>query len=105
MGKRMRVHKKTGFVTALLLALSAVHVAPVAAVPAPAALTSLRNGITLIASTDHIAPRISVSLLVRAGAADETPRTAGWRRLLTDSMLRAVQAPATPAPGSTPAAG
>ena len=104
----MRVGKKTAFVPVLLtlLALATLYIAPGVAAPAPAVLTTLPNGVTLVTSTNHIAPRVAVSLLVRAGAADETPATAGWRRLLTDSILRAVQAPgATAPPGSTPAAG
>ncbi|HVF11335.1 MAG TPA: insulinase family protein [Abditibacteriaceae bacterium] len=102
----MRADRRVGFALSLLASLS-LRGAPVAAAPAPAVLHTLDNGITLVTRTDHTAPRVAISLLVRAGATDETPATAGWRRLLTDSMLRAVQAPhATAAPGSsTPAAG
>ncbi|MBV9469574.1 MAG: insulinase family protein [Abitibacteriaceae bacterium] len=57
----------------------------------PAAPTVLPNGITLVTREDHTAPRVAISLLVRAGAADETVANAGWRRLLTEAMLRASQ--------------
>jgi len=55
----------------------------------PELSTALPNGVTLIARRDVLAPRIALSLLVRAGAGDETADSAGWRRLLTDAMLRA----------------
>jgi zinc protease len=38
---------------------------------------------------DRNAPRVAISLLVRAGAVDETSNDAGWRRLLTEAMLQA----------------
>jgi predicted Zn-dependent peptidase len=44
---------------------------------------------TLVTRIDRNAPRVAISLLVRAGAVDETPSEAGWRRLLTEAMLRA----------------
>lgn len=51
--------------------------------------TVLGNGATLVIRLDRTAPRVAISLLVRAGAADETTATAGWRRLLAEAMLRA----------------
>ncbi|MDQ3813699.1 MAG: hypothetical protein M3347_07085, partial [Armatimonadota bacterium] len=67
----------------------AVQTLPVLAAPTPAVSTTLPNGITLITRTDYTSPRVAISLVARAGAAGETPATAGWRRLLTDAMLRA----------------
>jgi zinc protease len=49
----------------------------------------LSNGLTLVTRRDRTSPRIAYSLLVRAGAADETVANAGWRRILTEAMLRA----------------
>jgi predicted Zn-dependent peptidase len=66
---------------------------PVAAQPVAAKSSSLErlpNGITFIARPDKIAPRAAISLVLRVGAADETPQTAGWRRLLVNAMLRGV---------------
>jgi zinc protease len=94
----MRAGKKAGFILAALLSSTL----PLMAAPTPAVLNTLPNGVSLLTRVDHTAPRIAVSLLIRAGAAEEDEATAGWRRLLTDSMLRAVQPSATPpATGST----
>lgn len=49
----------------------------------------LSNGVTLVTRNDRTSPRVAYSILIRAGAADETTGTAGWRRVLTESMLRA----------------
>lgn len=49
------------------------------------------NGITLVTRPDRTAPRVAFSIQVRAGAADETATNAGWRRLLAETMLRAVR--------------
>lgn len=49
----------------------------------------LSGGSTLVTRIDRNAPRVAISLLVRAGAVDETPNEAGWRRLLSEAMLRA----------------
>ncbi|HEX8834782.1 MAG TPA: insulinase family protein, partial [Abditibacteriaceae bacterium] len=49
----------------------------------------LSNGMTLVTRFDQTSPRVAISLLVRVGASDETAATAGWRRVLTESMLRA----------------
>lgn len=56
---------------------------------APTTLQSLPNGVTFVTRPDKWAPRVAISLVIRAGAADETPATAGWRRLLVNAMLRA----------------
>lgn len=64
----------------------------VAVLPAPtleAPQAKLANGALLVTSSSRLAPRVAMSLLFKAGAADETPQIAGWRRLLTDAMLRA----------------
>lgn len=55
----------------------------------PAVTTKLPNGTTLVVRADQVAPRVALSLLVRAGAADETPANAGWRQILGAAMLRA----------------
>ena len=75
-----------------LLSVSALN-APVQAAPAPETQINLPSGQTLILRPDHTAPRVAISLQVRAGAANETVENAGWRRLLTDAMLRAARAP------------
>ena len=51
----------------------------------------LQNGLTLVTQIDRTSPRVAISLLVRAGATDETSQNAGWRRLLAEAMLRATQ--------------
>jgi zinc protease len=66
---------------------------PARAAIAPEERRTLSNGVTLLVRRDRIAPRVSLSLLVRAGAADENSATAGWRRLLADAMLLAVKKP------------
>ncbi len=58
-------------------------------IPAATQRSVLDNGATLVIRMDRTAPRVAISLLVRAGAADETTATAGWRRLLAEAMLRA----------------
>lgn len=63
----------------------------VAALPAPvlaAPMTKLANGAVLITRADRLAPRVAISLLFKAGAADENAKNAGWRRFLADAMLR-----------------
>ncbi len=55
----------------------------------------LTNGLTLVTQTDRTSPRVAISFLIRAGAADETTETAGWRRLLAEATLRATQNGAT----------
>ncbi len=64
------------------------YVPPLAETALESASASLPNGVTLITRADRMAPRVALSLLIKAGAADETPATAGWRRLLADVMLR-----------------
>lgn len=49
----------------------------------------LQNGATLVTQVDRTSPRISFSVQIRAGAADETSANAGWRRLLAEAILRA----------------
>ncbi|HVF85606.1 MAG TPA: pitrilysin family protein [Abditibacteriaceae bacterium] len=51
----------------------------------------LPNGLTLVTQIDRTSPRVAFSVLVRAGANDETAQNAGWRRLLAEAMLRATQ--------------
>lgn len=64
------------------------YVPPLAEPTLESAAATLANGLTLITRTDRLAPRVAISLLIKAGAADETATTAGWRRLLADAMLR-----------------
>ena len=51
----------------------------------------LPNGLTLVTQIDRTSPRVAFSILVHAGANDETAQDAGWRRLLAEAMLRATQ--------------
>lgn len=63
----------------------------VAALPAPSLESlsyKLSNGAVLILRPDKLAPRVAISLLFKAGAADESRANAGWRRFLSDAMLR-----------------
>ena len=60
---------------------------------APETRQTLANGLTLVSRLDRTSPRVSISLLVRVGAADETAQNAGWRRLLVDAMLRGAKKP------------
>lgn len=63
----------------------------VAALPATlpeAPMVKLSNGAVLITRMDRLAPRVAISLLFKAGAADEETSTSGWRRFLADAMLR-----------------
>lgn len=61
----------------------------------------LSNGLTFVTRQDRTSPRVAFSLLIRAGAADEPVANVGWRRILTEAMLRASKtegfAPATAA--------
>ncbi|HEX8551487.1 MAG TPA: pitrilysin family protein [Abditibacteriaceae bacterium] len=71
---------------------AAKPVVPPAKAPSLRELASTRklsNGITLVTRLDRTSPRVAFSILVRAGAADETVQSAGWRRVLTEAMLRA----------------
>ncbi len=67
----------------LLLLCPQVHAAI-----SPVETTVLAGGSTLLVRSDKIAPRVAISLLVRAGAADETPANAGWRQVLSTAILR-----------------
>lgn len=72
---------------ALLPALEArAAIAPVESARTP-------RGSLLLVQRDRTAPRVAISLVLRAGAADETVATAGWRRLLVDSMLQGTRDP------------
>lgn len=81
-----------------LLALLTLAVCPALAAAAPLApnTTRLPNGIAQIVRVDRTSPRVAVSIMFRLGATEETTGSAGWRRLLADSMLRAVLMPAAP---------
>jgi len=57
-----------------------------AAAPQP---QNLPNGIPLIVDHVQMAPYVSMSILIKAGAADETADSAGWRQLLASAMMRA----------------
>lgn len=74
------------FLTVLLLLPTMVRAAI-----APVEEVSLESESTLLVRSDRIAPRIAISLLVRAGAADETTANSGWRQVLTNAMLQATQ--------------
>ena len=49
---------------------------------------TLSNGVKFVTSVDRTSPRVAVSLLIGAGAADETLDSAGWRRLLVGALIR-----------------
>ncbi len=80
------------FLLSAVLGVSALS-APAFAAPAPETQINLPSGETLILRPDRTAPRVAISLQVRAGAANETVENVGWRRLLTDAMLRSARAP------------
>ena len=48
----------------------------------------LPNGVKFVTSIDRISPRVAVSVLIGVGSANETPGTAGWRRLLAGALVR-----------------
>ncbi|MEO6907531.1 MAG: insulinase family protein, partial [Abditibacteriaceae bacterium] len=50
---------------------------------------TLSNGIPIVVDPIQMAPYVSMTILIKAGAADETPDTAGWRQLMALSMMRA----------------
>lgn len=72
-----------------------VKPAAIAALPIESSV-KLPNGVTLVTRADRTAPRVAISLLVRAGGANELAGTAGWRRILTNAMLRASYNKLTP---------
>jgi predicted Zn-dependent peptidase len=79
-----------------LLILGCLQVATCKSSPAaisPAVMQKLTGGATLVTRTDKIAPRVAISLLVRAGASNETVQNAGWRQVLAGAMLRATKLP------------
>jgi predicted Zn-dependent peptidase len=82
---------KLRFILAAVLAVAVA--APVYAAPAPVARGRTPGGAVVLAQVDRIAPRVAISLVLRAGAADETVATAGWRRLLMDAMLLGTRDP------------
>ncbi len=51
-------------------------------------LEKLPNGVQFVTRPDKLAPLAAISLVIRAGAAQETPENAGWRRFLVSAMLR-----------------
>jgi predicted Zn-dependent peptidase len=73
---------------------------PSRSAPAREVRADLGNGTVLIERADRTSPRVAISLLLRAGAADETAENAGWRRLLADAMLRASRASGAAASGA-----
>lgn len=74
---------KDGMVSAMPLKALA-QMTPTEAAPAQ----TLPSGVQFVTSLDRTAPRVAISLLIGAGAADETPDTAGWRRLLVGALIR-----------------
>lgn len=87
----------------LLAAASALPAAISQAAVSSVLTTKLPNGSTLVVRDDQISPRIALSLLVRVGAADETPENAGWRQVLAAAMLRAstIDSPTRPGEKTT----
>lgn len=75
----------------LVPATQSFAAAPVATSPANApdsSVETLPNGVKFVTSIDRTSPRVAISLLIGAGAADETPDTSGWRRLLVGALIR-----------------
>jgi zinc protease len=56
---------------------------------AATAPVNLSNGAQQIFDPVKMAPYASMTILIKAGAADETTDTAGWRQLLASAMMRA----------------
>jgi len=81
--------KKTAAKSMIVKVPSKITIAPVTSTQKLSQVVTLSNGVTLVTRLDRIAPRVAISLVVRAGAADESTLSAGWRRVLTDAMLRA----------------
>jgi zinc protease len=50
---------------------------------------NLPNGIPVIVDPVQMAPYVSMTILIKAGASDETASSAGWRQLLASAMMRA----------------
>lgn len=50
---------------------------------------NLPNGIPVVVDAVRMAPYVSMTILIDAGAMDETASTAGWRQLLASAMMRA----------------
>lgn len=65
------------------------------ATPAPTAAPTPAAPLTVVERGDRTSPRVALSVVLPIGSADETVATAGWRRLLADAMLRAIDVPAT----------
>jgi predicted Zn-dependent peptidase len=80
----------------LAAALAQVLAPGLRAAPAAVERTRTPRGSTVLVQPDRTAPRVAFALSIRSGAADETVATAGWRRLLVDSMLGATRDPAAP---------
>lgn len=84
-------HTNTGIRIPNLLLLSlplSLLGSQVRAAISPVETTVLAGGSTLLVRSDKVAPRVAISLLVRVGAADETPANAGWRQVLSAAILR-----------------
>ena len=65
-------------------------------------LQKLPNGIQFIARPDKLAPLAAISVVIRVGAAEETPQNAGWRRFLVGAMLRGAPQGFENAPADAP---
>ncbi len=84
----------------LLALLTLALAAGARSAPAPVVSARTPRGSLLLLQPDRTAPRIAISLVLRAGAADETVASAGWRRLLVDSMLQSTHDPSSSASSS-----
>lgn len=71
----------------ILIALAALSFTTMAFAAAPS--HNLPNGIPLVVDPVQMAPFVSMTILIKAGAADETADTAGWRQLLASAIMRA----------------
>lgn len=88
----MKTHFHRSLFSGLLLAGLLLCATPKSrAAVAPVEQSVLSNGSTLLVRRDALAPRVAISLVVRAGAGDETAATAGWRQVLAFAVLRATR--------------
>lgn len=75
-------------ITPLLIAIATFCSVSIATAGTPQS-PKLQNGIPLMTDSVSMAPYVSMTILIKAGAADETAETAGWRQLLASAMMRA----------------
>lgn len=85
------IHRSFFLLLTTLVIFCVLHPATANAAIAPAVSQKLASGAILVTRDDKVAPRVAISLLIRAGAGDETAATAGWRQVLMGAVLRATK--------------